>query len=450
MTPGVSRSPNPKLAAALDQAGFSRAGLARRVVELAALRGVDRRYTHIDVARWLDGVQPSGIVPGVIAEVFAAKLGRPVTTTDLGLASGDGLQLVRAASYHESLDDTVDALIALTTLDNGVSSARELIDASMWSEVMVQWLLAPDCPPPLSSDWDDGPARAMQWARVMFSQVDNEFGGGYARSSLVEFIRAEVAPLLRRPGGVPVSLLQPAAALLRLAGWTAYDTGHQTLAAGYLTQALRLAQQAGDRELGGMILANLSHQAHFLGQNTQAIRLAQAAQQGARGQVSATAMAIFCSMEARGRAALGDRRGVEQSRAQAESWFERRSIENDSQWVRYFNAAELAAEFAHCYRDLGVANAAAELGRLAVSEADPRYRRSIAFATFVRAAGLVRGGSVDEGLAAARVAMETSASLRSTRLRAYADEFVVTLRECSGDDCAEGRAFLDEFRAPVL
>jgi hypothetical protein len=45
----------------------------------------------------------------------------------------------------------------------------------------------------------------------------------------------------------------------------AYDAGKQYLATGYFTRALRLALAAGNRLLGGRILAAMSHQAIYLG-----------------------------------------------------------------------------------------------------------------------------------------------------------------------------------------
>jgi hypothetical protein len=51
-------------------------------------------------------------------------------------------------------------------------------------------------------------------------------------------------------------------------------------------------------------------------------------------------------------AGLGDRRGTETALLAAESWFAKRTPENDRVWLRYFDKAELAAEFAHSYRFL--------------------------------------------------------------------------------------------------
>lgn len=168
----------------------------------------------------------------------------------------------------------------------------------------------------------------------MFSPMDYQFGSGYARTTLMEFIRAEVLPLVKDPHRQTADMLQSAAALLPLAGWTAYDTGAHGLANWYLTYALRLAQAAGDRALGGRILTGMSHQANFLGYHEHAANLAQAAQRGAQGRATPTTMAPFHAMEARALAGAGNRRGTEAALSAAEAWFARRSPQNDPAWMR--------------------------------------------------------------------------------------------------------------------
>ncbi len=61
--------------------------------------------------------------------------------------------------------------------------------------------------------------------------------------------------------------------------------------------------------MGGRLLTNMSHQPNYLGKHDQAVQLARTAQEGARGQVTATTMAMFLTI-----------------------------------WISYFDAAELAGE----------------------------------------------------------------------------------------------------------
>lgn len=422
----ATREANAKLAELLRKADISRSGLARRVVDRAEKYGVERRYTHIDVTRWLGGTQPLGVIPTVIAEILSERLGRPVSVSDIGMPPSDDALMLGAVDYPQSLADAIAAVTAVVHGDRSgaMTAGPDQVDAGAWANVMVQWLLVPEISASPTSRPAHPDVQALAWATDMFSRLDYQFGGGYARSALVEFIRAELSPIMADPRRASSELLGAAASLLRLAGWTAYDTGRHGMASRYLTQALRFAQAAGDRALGGRILAGMSHQAHFLGYHEQAANLARAAQRGAQGHATPTGMALFYAMEARALAGSGDRQGTEAALIAAESWFDRRSPENDPPWLRYFDAAELAAEFAHSYRDLGLADKAIEFGQVAVNDADPLYARSIAFCRCVLAEGHLATGDVEQCLALAEVAAAGAGLLRSERSREYMRDFV--------------------------
>ncbi|SCF79594.1 hypothetical protein GA0115254_11731, partial [Streptomyces sp. Ncost-T10-10d] len=81
------RTPNRRLASLITEAGFSNAGLARRVDQLGLEHGLDLRYDKTSVTRWLRGQQPRGTTPALIAEVFTRRLGRRLSAQDLGLDS---------------------------------------------------------------------------------------------------------------------------------------------------------------------------------------------------------------------------------------------------------------------------------------------------------------------------------------------------------------------------
>lgn len=56
-------TPNRQLAALIAEAGFSNAGLARRVDQLGIEHGLDLRYDKTSVTRWLRGQQPRAPPP---------------------------------------------------------------------------------------------------------------------------------------------------------------------------------------------------------------------------------------------------------------------------------------------------------------------------------------------------------------------------------------------------
>src|SRR4051812_39153711 len=73
--------PNLLLAALIEQAGLSNAGLARRVNVLGG-----QQYDHASVARWIrDGAVPRDPTPRLVCQVIGHALGRPVAPADIGM-----------------------------------------------------------------------------------------------------------------------------------------------------------------------------------------------------------------------------------------------------------------------------------------------------------------------------------------------------------------------------
>ncbi|SDT77744.1 hypothetical protein SAMN05216371_5526 [Streptomyces sp. TLI_053] len=111
---------NLHLAALIEEAGFSHAGLARRVDQLGLEHGLDLRYDKTSVTRWLRGQQPRGATPALIAEVFTRRLGRRLTAQDLGL---DACAPVYAGlEFAETPQEAVDIVASMWRKDNGPQS----------------------------------------------------------------------------------------------------------------------------------------------------------------------------------------------------------------------------------------------------------------------------------------------------------------------------------------
>ncbi|MGW2373235.1 regulator [Kitasatospora sp. NPDC001683] len=111
---------NSQLAALIEEAGFSHAGLARRVDQLGLEHGLDLRYDKTSVTRWLRGQQPRGATPALIAEVFTRRLGRRLTAQDLGL---DACAPVYAGlEFAETPQEAVDIVASMWRKDNGPQS----------------------------------------------------------------------------------------------------------------------------------------------------------------------------------------------------------------------------------------------------------------------------------------------------------------------------------------
>jgi tetratricopeptide (TPR) repeat protein len=204
-----------------------------------------------------------------------------------------------------------------------------------------------------------------------------------------------------------------------------YDaTPASRLAQKYFIQALSLAQAGNDRLLGASILDAMSHQATYIGRFREAANLARAARTGTCGVATATLTSHFHVMEARALARLGDAKACDHALVEAAREFERRNEEADPQWIRYFNEAELAAEFGHCLRDLGRATDAAQYASSSIEAVnDDVFMRSDFFAAMVLADAYLAAGELKQACCITLKALTAGEQIRSARCVRYLREF---------------------------
>jgi hypothetical protein len=385
-----------------------------------------------------------------VFESFASGLAMPSAARDaLGLPveASDSTGLVLARSRKGQLDANVgleypdtpsQAAVNVSALwnadlDDQQTVERGLVTPAAWSEASLRWLVAP-------AAVDARTVSATGRVQVgmsdverfrdtvgMFRELDNRFGGGHARDTLIQYLRNDAVRLLRGrySDGVGSVLLSAVADATQLAAWMTYDsTPHSPQAQKYFIQALGLAQAAGDRLLGAGILDSMSHQATYTGRFREAANLAQAARFGTAGVATASLTAHFHAMEARAMARLGEAKACEMSLAAAMTEYERRRPEDDPDWFQYFDEAELSAEFGHCLRDLGrSADAAEYAGRSVGATSDGRFARSDFFATMVLADAHLAAGDAEQACATALVALAVGEKVRSGRCVSYLREF---------------------------
>ena len=308
---------------------------------------------------------------------FADGLGLPpAARRALGLdaspsaVAGMGVPQPRPASFAEislvfpgtpaQVAGTLASLWRADLADQG-GLERDRIDPNGWGDASLRWLVDPASPPeadrPGSVRVGMGDVERFRITVGAFGQLDDRFGGGHARQALIQYLSGDGDRLLRGrfTEAVGRALFSAVAEATLLAAWMSYDSAPRSgLAQRYFIQALALAQAGGDRLLGASILDAMSHQATFTRRFGEAASLARAAQTGTAGIATPTLTAHFHTMEARALARLGDARGCDRALAEAVREFERRRPEDDPAWIRYFDESELAAEFGHCLRDLGV------------------------------------------------------------------------------------------------
>ncbi|KOG08502.1 MULTISPECIES: hypothetical protein [Streptomyces] len=482
------RIPNRQLASLIAEAGFSNAGLARRVDQLGLEHGLDLRYDKTSVTRWLRGQQPRGTTPALIAEVFTRRLGRRLSAQDLGL---DACAPVYAGlEFAATPEEAVDIVSGLWRKDSG--SHAELRKIAFTPAGLVvpsrDWLIgraddrvargepAPADPrPPAATPSNDlrvppqgrfsvprqrgtdrGPGQrvssgdiaALRSVAELFRTLDHAYGGGHARQALVRYLEHEAEPMLRGTYGESVGrrLFAAAADLTRLAGWTSYDIAAHGLAQRYFVQALRLAQAAGDRAYGSYVLLTMSCQAVYLGHGREAVQLARVAQQGVGPAAPPVVQAMLNAIEARGHAVLGEARACSASLVRAERALEAsRPGDEVPHWARMFDEAQLADELGHCHRDLQQYRPAAQHAERALQLRAPGFARSRLFCRVVLATSRLALGELDQACALGAEAAQQASEMRSARAVEYVRDFERRLEPYR--DAAAARTYRDRVAA---
>ncbi|MFJ7334691.1 regulator [Streptomyces sp. NPDC101110] len=463
----AQRTPNRQLAALIAEAGFSNAGLARRVDQLGLEHGLDLRYDKTSVTRWLRGQQPRGTTPALIAEVFTRRLGRRLTAQDLGL---DACAPVYAGlEFAGTPEEAVDIVSGLWRKDSG--SHAELRKIAFTPAGLVvpsrDWLigradekvtrgeqhatripaqgrpaLRPTAPAEQGApspsrrrhQAERGPGQkvtagdiaALRSVAELFRTLDDAYGGGHARQALVRYLEHECEPMLRGTYGEQTGrrLFAAAADLTRLAGWTSYDIAAHGLAQRYFVQALRLSQAAGDRTYGAYVLVTMSRQAVYLGHGREAVQLARVAQQGVGTSGPPVVQALLHASEARGHGVLGEVRACTAALVRAERALDTARPGDDvPHWARFFDEAQLADEFGHCHRDLQQFRAAAQHAERSLQLRAPSYARSRLFCRVVLATARLGLGELDQACQLAAEAAGQAAEMRSVRAVEYVRDF---------------------------
>jgi hypothetical protein len=421
---GRAAGGNRVLWAALKEAGCSYASLALRVNELGRRQGTDSHYDKASVTRWLQGQQPRGGTPELIATVLSERLGRAVGPADLGFHSDPQRPVAsRALVYGEDVAETLHTLAELGSTD---ISRRSLLGAvpfvaAALSNPQREWLLwllehrdtvSPTLPV------SDGPVEQVHAMIAVFDQMDNHYGGGGVRTSIVHYLSTEVVPMLQQRGTPPRQrhrLYAAAARLAAMAGWSSYDAGEYGLAQRYMTQGLRLCAEGRDRVLGGQILAGLSHLATSLGRPDEGVALARAGIVTARGAGSPLGLMRLYAMSARGHAAQGRPDDASEALRLAERQLAAsKGAEHESPWVRYLDHHYLQAESALCFRDLGFARQAERTASESLGSGADRRRRQ-AISRSVLATAHLQQDRLDEAVGTATLALETLSAVHSER-----------------------------------
>ena len=428
--------PNEPFSELLAASGWGGEALARRINALAASLGLHTHYTHTSVRNWAyRGMVPKSPVPQLTAQALAERLGRPVTSSDIGMADQQGRSGVAGLEFPR---DLTTAVRTATDLWSDVDR-RDFLTATSGSSFVIaayatpvtRWLVAPADPGAShrgSRTIGSRDVAALRDAADEARRWDSKYGGGNWRTAaLTRCLREEAAPLLRgtysdRTGR---DLFAATAELCRVAAFSFLDAGHHDRAQRYFIQALRLARAAGNVPLGGYVLATMALQALLRGYPDEAVDMAQGATERTRGLASPRAAAFYQLVEARAQARAGDARAAESALVTAERLLGRATPDDDL-GLDYFTHERLAADATEIYRDLRRPQLAIRWNAQARMPAG-RFARAVGLRLAIVGTAHLHARQLDEGLAAGHQALDILEHVASARAKGYVRDLLAEL-----------------------
>ncbi|MFF5077157.1 hypothetical protein ACFY36_08905 [Actinoplanes sp. NPDC000266] len=184
---------NLLLAALIDQAGMSRAWLAKTINLVGQTHGL--RYDHASVARWIrDHALPRDPAPRLICEILSRRLRRTVTPADIGM------QRRNAGERALSLDQAIDRAIAMWHGDAGGRRPGTVLAGAEAATPVWEWENPPhdrDVKHEGHRPADPADVVHLQQARTHYQEMYRRVGGGPVRPLLLATLNKHAAPLLR-------------------------------------------------------------------------------------------------------------------------------------------------------------------------------------------------------------------------------------------------------------
>jgi hypothetical protein len=235
-------------------------------------------------------------------------------------------------------------------------------------------------------------------AVASFRLADRQLGGGHVYNSLVLYLRNEIAPGLfglAGSNGSEESLLA-GAVLTEMAGWMAHDLGHDNVARGHFTSALKLAEAVGEPAVVANIDAGMSHLALQAGQAGEAANLAHRGLARLRTTEPVPVLtARLHAMKARAFARLDAPTQAQRSLDSAQEELHGADLATAPSWVAPFDHASLASETASVLLDLHRLPEAAEEAARALKLRDASRARSRALGQVTLARILIAQEQLD-------------------------------------------------------
>jgi len=432
------------LDALIELAGMSYAGLAARVCKAGKARGLNLRYDHASVRRWVrDHAVPRGIVPELVCEVLSARLGRAVTLADIALAD-DG-ERREEGQLRKAVDDAAALWRGDLKKAAVLRGSRQVQGAAAIAPVF-EWENPPgdlDVSNEGAAPVDPQCARGLWVARMRYERMYRAVGGIPVRPRVVTYLNQHAIPLLRSsyPDAAGRQLYRDAGSLAALAGICAYDMDLHGLAQRYLFGALRMAKASADRGFGGYVIALLANQAFYLGLYRQVIQYAETALRGAGRALTPALTADLSTLQAKSYARMGDRAGCHASMRRADDMVARILPDEEPPEMGYVQPGLVDVQHAEALRRLGDLSAAHSYACQAIAVVGECHQRGQVHRFATLATVLAEQGDAEAAAAAAGEMLDRAAGMESCRIeeRVIADRDAITSRS----DGVAARAFAE-------
>ncbi len=355
--------------------------------------------------------------------------------------------------WPETIGDTKAAAAAVWSEDESLSPPMPDRASALAAETLaLRWLVAPgDVSLERPDGWrriTPGDLARLSGMRRCLKDMDNAHGGGAALPMALSYVRHELPLLLegRYNDRTGRALFEIAAEFQQDLGWMAYDSGQQNLASHCFAHALRFSHAAGNRLLGGRILAAMSHQAIYLGRIRQGVDLARAARAGTQHLATPRAAAMLAAMEACAHAAAGDARQCRVALADAENAMAAgHEEEPEPDWLD-FDEGGCWGHAARAYRDLGEPQRAEPCAEKSVTLCLAAHSRTRAQRTAIQATVLAAMGEVDAAAAVGERTVREAWNLHSGHVFGDVAALVQLIEPCkargAGDFLEQARELL--------
>ena len=416
---------NLVLAAFIERAGLSHAGLAARINQATNGR---TRYDHASVARWIrDYAIPRDPVPEVIRSVLDQRLHRGLTLADLGFldhaSSSEGMSLARS----------VERAVALWRRDGSPrSAALAPVEGAQAVAPVWEWANPPEDADvsrlgefPVSTE----SVRRLRRLRSHYQEMYRRVGGMPVRHRLVGTLNQEVVPLLHGAydNELGRELYRGVGGLVALAGIFAYDADQYPLAQRYLFDALRLAKASGDRQFGAYIVGLLATHALQRDERRLTVQYAETALRSA-SSLSPALVADLHSLAGKAYARMGDSSACGVHMRESERHAGCIHLAGEPEEVSYVQPGLVETQIAEALRRLGDHTAALPYARESARTAATSHLRGRVHRFAGLALILVEHGEIEEGAHAAETMLDHAEGMESARIRDRIGSVVSLLR----------------------